>query len=854
MTRFPRLAGMFRPVPPRAGWIERAGWMLVLICVGLRATTSFDPFPYWGLDPVVESPPVTGLTPATGAITDCVMIVGSGVALLGAARAGRRTSRVGLGLWLAGTVPALAHAFVLPGDVLENSRLGLTWTAALTAALAASVVCRDQAHRRLTLAPLFGLIVLMSAKGVIQVFAEHPQTVATFQADREAFLAAQGWSPDSPSARVFERRLMQSEATGWFGMANVYASFAAAALVGWIGWLTAAWPTRQKSAWLAPALGAGSAAVALVLAGSKGGYIAATAGLSLLALRWLLDRSGRRSQADRQAAQAPAIAQDAPLPVCTARLGTLLALLLIVLALLAVIVRGLIGERWPERSLLFRWFYLIGAVRIIAHHPLLGTGPGEFKDAWLLLKPPESPEDVTSPHSVLLDYLACLGLGGAAWSALWLGWVAAAGRNWLLQVDHTRQPKPEPHPGGDDRPALPQARTLGWCAAGVVLVPFAIGTLLEQPLGTPEWAIGRALGLAGWLLVSLRMLSRWPSQPAQVRTQVSGADWPAAIAALTLALHAQIEMTFIWPGAAALACVLLAAGGADDHPSPGILRSRATPLQADTGSLLSSPIAPRIGCSLLLAPLMLAAWGVAWHLWRWERELHHAASVVRPLALAHRLARHAATTAPATPPQHSARELAELLAGYGIRPPAQTPAELEHAAKQLTALLAVRAIPHLTRAVERYPAHVPTTEALVRMLLLAASAEIGRNQRASAQQAVDDAVEHASRLVHVRDSASAWALLGQAHLARAHLLHDQAGLPRAATAFERAATLDPHGPWHAWHAAQALAAAGDHPAARRWAQETLRRDALQRLDPLRRLTPSQRRVLDELLTPDPARS
>ena len=108
---------------------------------------------------------------------------------------------------------------------------------------------------------------------------------------------------------------------------------------------------------------------------------------------------------------------------------------IIAAALLAVIARGLVGERIGELSLLFRWFYMQGATHIFADHWLLGVGPADFKDAYMIAKPATSPEDVSSPHSILLDWVATLGLGGLAWCVLFLVWSSAAGRALAARAD-----------------------------------------------------------------------------------------------------------------------------------------------------------------------------------------------------------------------------------------------------------------------------------------------------------------------------------------------------------------------------------------------------------------------------------
>src|SRR5258705_354539 len=124
------------------------------------------------------------------------------------------------------------------------------------------------------------------AQGLLQIWVEHPATVENFRANREAFLAAQGWAPDSPAARGFERRLLQAEATGWFGMANIYGSFCAAALTVMLGWSIQAWQATRRnelpSGWPgALSIGAVGAAAGIWMAGSKGGVAGAGVGIIL---------------------------------------------------------------------------------------------------------------------------------------------------------------------------------------------------------------------------------------------------------------------------------------------------------------------------------------------------------------------------------------------------------------------------------------------------------------------------------------------------------------------------------------------------------------------------------------------
>ena len=57
-------------------------------------------------------------------------------------------------------------------------------------------------------------------------------------------------------------------------------------------------------------------------------------------------------------------------------------------------------------------------MRVFGDHALTGVGPDGFQQAYLFAKNPLSPEEVSSPHSILFDWLSTLGVAGLAWGAL----------------------------------------------------------------------------------------------------------------------------------------------------------------------------------------------------------------------------------------------------------------------------------------------------------------------------------------------------------------------------------------------------------------------------------------------------
>jgi hypothetical protein len=62
------------------------------------------------------------------------------------------------------------------------------------------------------------------------------------------------------------------------------------------------------------------------------------------------------------------------------------------------------------KSLSYRFQYWIGAARTVAASPILGTGPGNFRQHYLRYKVAESSEEIADPHNWLLDLWANGGL------------------------------------------------------------------------------------------------------------------------------------------------------------------------------------------------------------------------------------------------------------------------------------------------------------------------------------------------------------------------------------------------------------------------------------------------------------
>jgi tetratricopeptide (TPR) repeat protein len=775
--------------------VRWTGLALVLVCVLLRAITASDPFPFWSMDPMRFTQPIVGLAPMQSLIVDVLTMLGAGMVLIAEASSlGGGVLLLPTALTILGSVGVALHAFVLRGWDLDTVRIGGTWVGAMFAGLAVLHACRDPRAARLVCSIAIASLVLIAARGLVQVYVEHPATVEQYRRNREEFIASQGWSPDSASVRAYERRLGQPEATSWFGMSNILASFMAAGQTACLGWTVLAARAKKRrelpDGWVALLVIATIViAGVLYLTRSKGGYAAAGLGIGLLALALLLQRPPLRALLRR-----PAV-------------GGVLALALVSAALLAVAIRGLIGERIGELSILFRSFYMRGAIAIFLEHPLLGVGPNGFKEAYQLAKPPISPEEVASPHSILFDFAATLGLFGLAWCGAWLWQVFRAGTAYSALASHQDAPAAQAK--------ATELRADAWICFLVPAVTVILGTMAERAALTPDQAILRIVGLLAWTGIAIAAVALMRIAPA----------WRIglAAAAIVLAVHAQIEITPIWQGSAGLFMILIAAAAAS-----GSARARSAALA-------------RLGGILVLITAAVWAWVGLAPLARWQGSLEAAAARLAPVAnITTRLAALQQPTA-----TESIRDIAQDVAALAGTPVPTSQREFELARAKLVSIRVEQAAQILQTAAAVAPTHIPTIEKLTGLYLGIASAQVtlGETGAAPATSAERTAQGLADRL----PTASAYSLLASTLTARHELDSNPEHLKAAAEALEKADQGDPYGLPFPVRLVRVYTALGDRPKAAQWAKVALDRDRLQRLDPIRGLSDPERKMIEAAL-------
>ncbi|MFM1823379.1 MAG: hypothetical protein RI967_1645, partial [Planctomycetota bacterium] len=761
----------------------------MLVAATLRALVSVQPQVLFDVDPARDPMPLLALGPAASHLLDAIVALSALVAILGERLAGRGVRAWPFALALAGGAMVAWHGAGDAGDAFR----GGTWLAAILAFAALAHLVREPRLRVVALSVLLASSVPLAARGAVQILVEHPATVAAYEENRAAFLADRGWTPDSSATRTYERRLRQAEATGWFGLSNPFSTVMAACGVGLS--IVAVGAVRRRRTAESAALGvAALAALALLAAnGGKGAIAAAAAG----AVVGGLVAAGR------------ALPRGAVVTVGAA------------LAVGAVVARGAVGTSLGELSVLFRSFYLEGAARLLALHPATGVGPDGVQAAFMAVKPANCPEDVTSIHSIFVDWLVALGVPGGAWMVL----VALAFRG---RLDASAAPSCV---DGDD--PSPVALRI---AAIVAVAALVAGALVEGPALDAATLGLRAAALAAMVAVA--------ALAARALARLSARTLAAASLAFAFiaVVHAQIEVTAWIPGGAVLALAAAACG-----TTLGAGGSRPGAAFATVAAIAS-------------AALSLAWWSDARAL---DARLEAAASEVRPLAeLRASFAGFARSRAAGGATDAAPFLEAALLAGgeparaaLARAVLADEPAAVDAALVAIDGAARRRAAAILVDASDRHPRSRVPIEAAIKQLAAAGRRATGvRSGSVVDTEAFREACRLADRAIGLRPDARAYAM--RADLAmeelRARPAPDAAGdsarseielAARLLEPIEGAAMRQPFSARRLADLGEALARAGRPAEAERAFTRALEADDRASLDPLAQLSERERALL-----------
>jgi len=544
----PGITGASIPTSELSSKLIDLSALLILIPVLLPLVVVFTPSMYFDSDPRASGGLLGAISigPAGMAYLSVASVAIAAFVLLVSVWNGIRVRWGAFALVALGIVPCLVH---LPGHI-TNRLHGGAWIAAACLGLAVTHLAQIPSAKRMILTALVAMALPLFIQGAWYVYAEHPATVESFMANEQQSIESRGMAFGSTQHAKYLTRLQGNDVIGAVGMSNVLGSILAAITIVSVGcFALSGWCKQRGWRLVVTALCAGLAVWALLLTQSKGALLAlsATAGFAVCLLLML-----RMFPKVRHAIPA-------------------MCVLFVLLGSAAVLIRGAAGppeDHTGERSLLFRNHYWQGAVQILTDDPtaaLVGVGAGKFKDHYEAVRNPISPEVVSSTHNVFVDYIAMLGIGGLAWGLLLIGWICSAGA--VIRNDYAGLATRERGP-----PADKPLKSFGLLAA----VVFGIQYYIQFPGLYAETAILWLVGALGFVFIANYIIYPvWSASGAWV-------NLAAALAACLLMLHAQIEMTFFWPSAAALMWVVTATactGQSDqsqekqvDKPQPAWLR------------------------------------------------------------------------------------------------------------------------------------------------------------------------------------------------------------------------------------------------------------------------------------------
>lgn len=256
------------------------------------------------------------------------------------------------------------------------------------------------------------------------------QERATRQQELRAEFVSQGIPLSGPSQQLFERRLRDSqEPLGFFALANTFAGFMAVSLVLLSGaFLHQILPKGNELAsgmvphcnrWLAGATAVATllAAYCLVLTKSRTAWGGTLVGLAVLVFLMILAARSR-------------VVWKKILPILGAGVAALVVLTVIASATGALDIEVLSEA---STSLSYRLEYWASTWEVIKDHPILGTGPGNFRDHYLRYKLPQSSEEIADPHQFVLDVAANAGVVGVIGLLTVLAMIARLARKSCCQ-------------------------------------------------------------------------------------------------------------------------------------------------------------------------------------------------------------------------------------------------------------------------------------------------------------------------------------------------------------------------------------------------------------------------------------
>ncbi len=329
---------------------------------------------------------------------------------------------------------------------------------------------------RAIVAVMIGVGLILATSALHQYFVSMPADRIKFEASAADSFREAGFydtpAPESAQYRRFRDRLYSPEPYATFALTNSLAAYLAPWLVlaAGIGVHAAArGNTDRRFLW-------GVAGCVLILGGalylthSRAAWIGAIVGAALIVLTTI------------RSSGAPWFGRSARRWLSIGAVGATTAIVIGVASM--EIWRPDLLER-ATRSFSFRIEYWRSTTSMIADRPLLGCGPGNFRDYYTTYKLPQASEEISDPHNFLFEIAAVAGIPAL---------IAFAGITGLFFLRLFRRRKESPTPAPITATAVPWW-IFGGGAAGV-LMAIAMNPLFGFPDRAEELLPGLALAAA----------------------------------------------------------------------------------------------------------------------------------------------------------------------------------------------------------------------------------------------------------------------------------------------------------------------------------------------------------------------
>ncbi|MEZ6050358.1 MAG: O-antigen ligase family protein [Planctomycetaceae bacterium] len=345
----------------------------------------------------------------------------------------------GLGVLVGGHIVSAVSVLMTEGHKRAALNMLWEWIGIGVAGLLIRSVMRERAGRERLLACLLVSGVVLSGLGLWQHYVWYPRIAAQFGELEELQQQAQGdtllntnerqrlsdlrrelgfsFDADEASLKLLRDRVQSStEPIGRFALANTFAGLLLVALIIGLAILPESHlDSMGLRRWVVGIIFVAVIGYCLLLTKSRtamiGLLVAIALGLVLRGRSLWGSRWGRRT--------IYGVVVGAGVMV----LGAFVS---------GSLDREVISE--TPKSLKYRLEYWTSTLEIIREHPLLGVGPGNFRQSYLKYKLPESSEEILDPHNLVLDVWGNGGLLALAGLACLLGVTVRRSLTILKQV------------------------------------------------------------------------------------------------------------------------------------------------------------------------------------------------------------------------------------------------------------------------------------------------------------------------------------------------------------------------------------------------------------------------------------